>query len=325
MIIKSVIDVFALAASLPSCFSKPNIFHFDYGPGAQFQGPNLPEPNLRGPPIGSDDGLFEGDMRLTEDQLSALKHGSLEPRGDLGRVKADPSWAANGIIGNQYRWPSNTLKFDFDPELSEKEKSLVRSTLQNLQEKLNSCVRFVESKEGNRILVKNGPRGCHSAVGYRGGIQEIYLQSSGCMKARTIEHEFLHAVGIYHTQSRSDRDDYVKILWDNIPEDSKHQFNKYTPDVIDHFNLPYDYESVMHYGSNYFGINQAMTIQTLDPNKQRVIGSANGVSPGDIALVKKMYSCDENTNSKRGFMLTGGQQIPYPYPYLGLGGYGPWF
>ena len=36
--------------------------------------------------IEGDDGLFEGDMRLTEDQLSALKHGSLEPRGDLGRV-----------------------------------------------------------------------------------------------------------------------------------------------------------------------------------------------------------------------------------------------
>ena len=43
-------------------------------------------------------------------------------------------------------------------------------------------------------------------------------------------------------QSRSDRDDYVKILWDNIPDDRKHAFLKYTPDVIDHFNLPYDYE-----------------------------------------------------------------------------------
>ena len=31
-------------------------------------------------------GLFEGDIRLTERQLSALKAASLEPRGDLGKV-----------------------------------------------------------------------------------------------------------------------------------------------------------------------------------------------------------------------------------------------
>ena len=32
------------------------------------------------------DEFFEGDMKLTDDQLEALKRGSLEPRGDLGKV-----------------------------------------------------------------------------------------------------------------------------------------------------------------------------------------------------------------------------------------------
>ena len=42
-------------------------------------------------------------------------------------------------------------------------------------------------------------------------------------------------------QGRSDRDDYIKILWDNIKEEKHFQFKKYGPDVVTHFNLPYDY------------------------------------------------------------------------------------
>ena len=63
----------------------------------------------------------------------------------------------------------------------------------------------------------------------------------------------------------------------------------------------------MHYGKKAFSKNGGITIQTLDPSKQDIIGKRSGVriqiwnplevikhlqvSVGDIQLVKEMYGC----------------------------------
>lgn len=39
---------------------------------------------------------------------------------------------------------------------------------------------------------------------------------AGCFRNGTIIHEFLHALGFYHQQSATERDDYVTIVWENI-------------------------------------------------------------------------------------------------------------
>lgn len=59
---------------------------------------------------------------------------------------------------------------------------------------------------------------CASYIGKIGGPQSIILSTDGCTRVGTIIHEFMHALGIVHEQSRKDRDVYIKILWDNIPK-----------------------------------------------------------------------------------------------------------
>ena len=57
---------------------------------------------------------------------------------------------------------------------------------------------------------------CWSSVGNQEeGLQQLSI-GANCDRIGTIQHEFLHALGFWHEQSRSDRDDYVSIIWDRI-------------------------------------------------------------------------------------------------------------
>jgi len=116
-----------------------------------------------------------------------------------------------------------------------------------------------------------------------GGAQNINL-ASGCGFGTTI-HEILHAAGIYHEQSREDRNDHVVIHWTNINFIYASNFYQHITNATDYGN--YDYNSVMHYGSYDFSINGEPTITTIPPGIP--IGQRSGLSTGDIATVNTMY------------------------------------
>ena len=64
-------------------------------------------------------------------------------------------------------------------------------------------------------------------MGKSGGQQKISV-GPGCEYMGTIIHEIGHAVGFWHEQSRRDRDEYIRIMRENIQENARDQFGKYT-------------------------------------------------------------------------------------------------
>jgi len=226
------------------------------------------------------DELIEGDMKLSQEQLHMLLDENAAGQGRSGQVDT------------RYRWPEGIVKFEFHNSVSYHNQEQIRDALENLQSKLDYCIRFEESHYGKRIKVTNIKNTCESWVGYQydWNYQRLNL-ASGCMYTATIEHEFLHAIGLHHHQNRHDRDQYVEILSQNIEPEKMHNFQKYSSRQVTHYGLPYDYESVMHYGSYDFSKNGMRTIRTKDSSKQGVIGNAKGISDLDIELVKKMYNC----------------------------------
>ena len=59
-------------------------------------------------------------------------------------------------------------------------------------------------------------------------------------------HEIGHAIGFWHEQSRPDRDEYVRIHFENIDPDFEDNFH--IVHSINDMSVQYDYRSIMHYG-----------------------------------------------------------------------------
>lgn len=134
--------------------------------------------------------------------------------------------------------------------------------------------------------------GCSSSVGRVGRGQQVSL-GRGCVYKGIVEHELMHALGFWHEQSRADRDQNVRILWDNINPSMKYNFMKYSLTQISHLNAPYDTCSVMHYNGKAFSRNGRDTIQRIgNQGSSCQLGQRVGFSEMDVKKINTLYSCD---------------------------------
>uniref|UniRef100_A0AAR2KCV0 Metalloendopeptidase n=1 Tax=Pygocentrus nattereri TaxID=42514 RepID=A0AAR2KCV0_PYGNA len=149
-----------------------------------------------------------------------------------------------------------------------------------------SCIRFKRRSNERDYLSIESRGGCYSFVGRRGYAQTVSLDRNGCIYHNTVQHELLHALGFNHEQTRNDRDNHIRVVWENII-DSKHNFNK-----INTLNqgTPYDYNSVMQYHRTAFSKNGQPTMVPI-PNSNVAIGQATQMSQNDITRLNRLYKC----------------------------------
>lgn len=239
-------------------------------------------------------GQVEGDMLIETDEWSAF----------------------NGRLEESLRWTNNTVPYWINESLFSKHAKTsafrVKNNSRNVtdQDQINyihmaaaylesqTCLKFPNrTTERDYVFITGDSVGCAAVVGRRGGAQRLRLQphsiETGCFRFFTIVHEFMHALGFHHMQNTFDRDNYIRINWENVRPESVDSFSLRPDSEVSHFNVPYDIGSVMHYSQTAFSSNGRETMTPLFNPKGETMGQRIRLTPGDIRRINRMYNCPE--------------------------------
>uniref|UniRef100_A0A667ZDM7 Metalloendopeptidase n=1 Tax=Myripristis murdjan TaxID=586833 RepID=A0A667ZDM7_9TELE len=230
------------------------------------------------PGAGSDVSEFNETLTASAETMEELEHELPVTEGDLLLVED-----RNAVL---MLWPDISIPYTIGDELADRETSIL-AAFRMISD--HTCIRFHRrTTELNYLQFLNG-RGCASYVGCRGGGQPVYFARS--CSVGNLCHEVIHALGLHHEHTRPDRDQYISVQWQSIKAGRKKNFKVKHGDTL---NLPYDLDSIMHYGKYFFTADKTPTIMAKKGGAQ--MGQRIRLSPLDIKKLNRLYQCDKRTH-----------------------------
>ena len=220
-----------------------------------------------------DEYVYQGDIVVAQDGVRPFFHGTDDsderwPNGDIPIVIDQSVFAEPQVLEPLYD-AMNALMW-------QTEIRLVPRTRQR---------DYVNITMGNMIP----GAAARSWPGRRGGAQDLTIGHGFSGPAGTLLHEFLHAAGVYHEQSRPDRNMHVYFDLTGLSEEAKQNFDRRDGQSIG----GYDYSSLMHYGPWAFNVGR----QTIFCKIIRYpmpcpanMGQRDAMTQADIAGLDQLYS-----------------------------------
>jgi len=215
---------------------------------------------------------FEGDIGL-DPYTRSIVNGDLAPnqafKGTKGRI-----------------WAGGIIPYTFGPNFDDKRQKLMKQAMEVIEKK--TCIRFQARNQENDYVHMVNENACWSMIGRSGG-KQLLKMGDHCLQLGTAKHELMHTMGFYHEQSRMDRDNHVKILWENIRKDESYNFKKYN---TNYYGQDYDLNSIMHYRKWEFSSNGRDTIQSIS-DSNLALGNIY-FTERDLNAINAMYACPSN-------------------------------
>jgi len=212
----------------------------------------------------------------------------LGPASDFQTPSVPPGSLIEYGVALKYlgsRWKNGIVYYDLNNHTGS---TTILKAMKHIEQ--NTSIRF-EPRTSQADYIKFQPSsGCSSYIGRTGrGAQNVNLNDPGCLYGiGTTAHELFHALGFFHEQSRSDRDNYVTINWNNIPSNRQGNFKI----AGSGFDIgPYNYNSIMHYGAKAFAIDWNFPTIYTKPEGIK-IGNRTALDQGDIDAMQYIYHTD---------------------------------
>ncbi|KAL4703144.1 hypothetical protein ACJJTC_016745 [Scirpophaga incertulas] len=231
-------------------------------------------------------GKFQGDIILDDDMIDGLVNDFASGR--------------NAYQFPGTTWPNNTVLWDFNnpDEFNEKQIQAIFDGMKDIEE--HTCVKFKRREPGDFtktfVNITGVPDGCYAHVGHRYylGPRTFNLApleiGVGCFRHTTIVHEWMHILGFFHMHSTHDRDEYVKIVMENVMPGFESNLALYDANVVDNYGIEYDYVSCLQYPALALSANGKPTIVALKEH-EGVMGQREFVSDKDWLRINRHYQC----------------------------------
>ncbi len=165
-----------------------------------------------------------------------------------------------------------------------------------MKQQIRDCMAVIEGVSGVRFMPFNPavhdkhltirPMMPSAGVGgsYRSSDRTIRLPARPVNRS-TVVHELMHALGFPHEQKRNDRDSFVTVTSSSVTSDWESQFTKKGWIPTD---LPYDLESLMHYGPTH-PTTGATWMTAVDPSFAGVMGQRMALTILDALKLEVTY------------------------------------